>query len=170
MLGGPHPSRQVGQKPKMFGHSPKRLKSIIAASFATRLEVKHGARKKTTRYSSKTSTGVLRNHLLKLHTDAWIAACDKFDITIMADSAQPAVRKYRRQGQAPLQPTVEEGHRQAFSKEAFVDAICAWIAGDDQSINVIESLLLRNIFLLLREELKDNDIPGRAKFTAPGRV
>ena len=30
-----------------------------------------------------------------------------------------------------------------------------------QSINVIESPRLRNIFLLLRQELKESDIPGR---------
>lgn len=30
-----------------------------------------------------------------------------------------------------------------------------------QSINVIESPQLRNIFLMLREELRESDIPGR---------
>jgi len=30
-----------------------------------------------------------------------------------------------------------------------------------QAINVIESPRLRNIFLLLRQELKESDIPGR---------
>ena len=32
-----------------------------------------------------------------------------------------------------------------------------------KSLNVIENPLLRNIFLLLRQELKDEDIPGRTK-------
>jgi hypothetical protein len=34
-----------------------------------------------------------------------------------------------------------------------------------QSINVIQSPFLRRIFLLLRQELKESDIPGRTTLT-----
>ncbi|KAI4294280.1 hypothetical protein K525DRAFT_213051, partial [Schizophyllum commune Loenen D] len=97
-----------------------------------------------------------------VHAPLWIAACDTLGIAITADVAQPAVREYRAEQGQPLPPSAESP-RPPFSKSAFVDAICAWIAGDDQSINVVDNPLLRNIFLLLREELHDTDIPRRAK-------
>lgn len=69
--------------------------------------------------------------------------------------------------------------RKTYSREGFVDALLAWIVTDDQvcgrylldtsstpahsetyqSLNVIESQELRHIFLMLRKELKDTDIP-----------
>ncbi|OBZ71068.1 hypothetical protein A0H81_08990 [Grifola frondosa] len=44
----------------------------------------------------------------------------------------------------------------------FVDAIVEFIIADDQSLNVVESPQLRAIFLLLREDLQDSDIPRRS--------
>lgn len=65
-----------------------------------------------------------------------------------------------------------------FSYETFVDAITQFIIADDQvcfllqnfyhllkqlqSLNVIESPHLRRIFMLLRKDLKDSDIPHRS--------
>jgi hypothetical protein len=97
-------------------------------------------------------------------------------IPITAKSALPAVREFLNEpadGSTPL-----ESERQEYSKTAFVDAIVDFVVADDQvcvyfigifsnltciqSINVIESPELRKIFLLLRSELKESDIPGRS--------
>ncbi|KAJ7137399.1 hypothetical protein C8R43DRAFT_893785, partial [Mycena crocata] len=118
---------------------------------------------RATQYSLRTSTGVLRRHLFEHHADAWIAACDQMKISITAKDAQPVIEEYRRrQGQ----PTNESNNhssnnKRSFSREAFVDAIVEFIVGDDQSINVIENEHLRAIFLMLRSDLKDSDIPHR---------
>jgi hypothetical protein len=73
--------------------------------------------------------------------------------------------------------------RKPFTQEGFEDAIIDFIVADDQvcidllcdplvpfililihyqSLNVIECPELRSIFLMLREELQDSDIPHRA--------
>ncbi|KAF9003281.1 hypothetical protein BDQ17DRAFT_1425254 [Cyathus striatus] len=46
-----------------------------------------------------------------------------------------------------------------YSLEAFVDAITKWIIQDNQLLNAIEHSKLHEIFLMLRVELKDSDIP-----------
>ncbi|TFK17888.1 hypothetical protein FA15DRAFT_604255, partial [Coprinopsis marcescibilis] len=53
--------------------------------------------------------------------------------------------------------------KRLFSKEAFINSIVSWVVADDQSLNVIESQYLREIFLMLRSELKDKDIPHRSQ-------
>ncbi|THU82155.1 hypothetical protein K435DRAFT_692069, partial [Dendrothele bispora CBS 962.96] len=94
----------------------------------------------------------------------WVNACDHLGYPITAKSAQIKANAYRQQQGRSTQFSASEnldGSRCAFSSEAFVDAICEWIIGDSQSINTIESPRLRKIFLMLREELKDEDIPHR---------
>ncbi|KAI5894826.1 uncharacterized protein SCHCODRAFT_02497231 [Schizophyllum commune H4-8] len=98
-----------------------------------------------------------------MHAPLWIAACNRRGIAITADVAQPTVRAYRAEQGQPPPPSAANSPHLPFSKSTFVDAICAWIAGNDQSINVIDNPLLRNIFLLLRKELQDADIPRRAR-------
>jgi len=134
-----------------------------------------------TRYGKKTSTTVRRNHLCESHPSAWITACDKLGIDITAKGAQNTVRNYRKQHNQASSAADPENLRKHFTPEAFVDAIVDFIISDDQvkscscvfvvellidtpygqSINVIESPKLRTIFLMLREELKDSDIPHR---------
>ncbi|KAK6969568.1 hypothetical protein R3P38DRAFT_2814139 [Favolaschia claudopus] len=79
--------------------------------------------------------------------------------------ALPHVEAYRgKQNGSNSGSTADSAKKQPpFSNEAFVDAIVEWIVSDDQSINVIENEKLRNIFLMLRSELKDSDIPHRTK-------
>jgi hypothetical protein len=135
-----------------------------------------------TRYGKKTSTTVRRSHLSESHPSAWIAACDKLGIDITAKGAQNTVRNYRKQHNPASSAAASdpEDLRKPFTPEAFVDAIVDFIVSDDQvlvksssvfisliytscdqSINVIESPKLRAIFLMLREDLKDSDIPHR---------
>ncbi|KAJ7185958.1 hypothetical protein C8R46DRAFT_881956, partial [Mycena filopes] len=94
----------------------------------------------------------------------WVASCDKLKIEITSVEARAAVDEYcQRQGQPTLgsgTSTNSKG-RPTFTHEAFVDTIVEFIVGDDQAINVVENEQLRAIFLLLREELKDSDIPHR---------
>lgn len=93
-----------------------------------------GTRKRVTKYSITTGTGVLRNHLLDHHADAWIAGCDKLNIPITAKSAQSKVKEYRTcHGQPPNTCESEQANpRRAFSQEAFVEAIVEFIVADDQ--------------------------------------
>ncbi|PBK62342.1 hypothetical protein ARMSODRAFT_895744, partial [Armillaria solidipes] len=97
----------------------------------------------------------------------WVAACDKLKIKITADAAEAIVATYREsQGQEHKNtPSAASnvGGVPAFSLEAFVDALVAFIAANDQSFNVIESPELHRIFLMLREELTDADIPHRTQ-------
>jgi hypothetical protein len=85
------------------------------------------------KFSKKTATGPLRKHLFETHLDAWISGCDELSIKILAKEAQPAVEGYRRQkGQTYTSPESDSTKRKPYSKEAFVDAIIEFIAGDDQ--------------------------------------
>ncbi|KAL4254558.1 Zinc finger BED domain-containing [Pleurotus pulmonarius] len=114
-------------------------------------------------YGLGTSTGGLRKHLYLDHLDSWVLACDHAGLKITAKEAQEFVTKFRqRHGN-----TLADGERRPsaaarpYSPEAFVDAIIEWIIADDQSLNAVESPQLRSIFLMLRDELKDSDIPHR---------
>jgi hypothetical protein len=92
-----------------------------------------GARKKTSTFSLKTGTGVLRKHLYEHHADSWIEGCDKLRIPITAKDAQRAVLDYRRRnGQASANTAEDSKTRRPFSHEAFVDAIIEFIVADDQ--------------------------------------
>ncbi|KAJ7701898.1 hypothetical protein B0H17DRAFT_924065 [Mycena rosella] len=113
-----------------------------------------------------TSSGVLCKHLYKHHLEAWVEGCDKLKYTIKAREAKQYVDEYRARkgGKTGTAPNPElDKNQQEFSQEAFVDALVEFIVGDDQSINVVENAQLRAIFLMLRAELKDSDIPHRTK-------
>ncbi|KAK0432827.1 uncharacterized protein EV420DRAFT_1695189 [Desarmillaria tabescens] len=85
----------------------------------------------------------------------------------LADKAEGPVAAYREsKGQDPKQnSSLPSGFDEVpgFSLEAFIDALVAFIVSNDQSFNVVESLELRWIFLMLREELTDDDIPRRTQ-------
>ncbi|KIJ98154.1 hypothetical protein K443DRAFT_133552 [Laccaria amethystina LaAM-08-1] len=91
--------------------------------------------------------------------------CDQFNIPITAEISKRAVASYRAsKGKSSSQSTSSKERPEdirEYSYEAFVDAITQFIIADDQSLNVIESPHLRRIFLLLRQDLKDSDIPHR---------
>ncbi|KAK7064999.1 hypothetical protein R3P38DRAFT_2757574 [Favolaschia claudopus] len=99
-------------------------------------------------------------------TDAWVEGCDRLKIPITAQDALLRVNEYRaRKNQATSggSTSASDKKRTPFTQDAFVDAIVEWIVSDDQSINVVENEQLRNIFLMLRSELNDSDIPHRTK-------
>ncbi|KAJ6571335.1 hypothetical protein B0H19DRAFT_1346609, partial [Mycena capillaripes] len=97
----------------------------------------------------------------------WVEGCDQLKIPITAKDALPfvdayRVRKHQKSGTTPNSDPAGK-KRTAFLQEAFVDALVEFIVGDDQSLNVVENEQLRAIFLMLRSELKDSDIPHRTK-------
>ncbi|KAJ7148503.1 hypothetical protein C8R43DRAFT_889005 [Mycena crocata] len=113
-----------------------------------------------------TSSGVLRTHLYENHLDAWVEGCDQLKLTIKAEKAKKYVAEYRARKQQKTRTTPDtnsEKPRKEFSQDAFVDALVEFIVSDDQSLNVVENEQLRAIFLLLRAELHDSDIPHRTK-------
>ncbi|KAF9489835.1 hypothetical protein BDN71DRAFT_1374932, partial [Pleurotus eryngii] len=91
----------------------------------------------------------------------WIKGCDVLGIEIKAKAAIPVVAEYcRQQGWAPPGNSAPPNDRK-YSPEAFVNSVTEWIIADDQSLNVIELPQLRAVFMMLREELRDSDIPHR---------
>ncbi|KAJ2923582.1 hypothetical protein H1R20_g13520, partial [Candolleomyces eurysporus] len=97
------------------------------------------------RYNKKSGTGTLRRHLYGNHRDDWVAECDRRGIKITAKEAQKHVRL-----------NIPE-----YTHDGFIDALVDFIVADDQSINVIESAFFRRLLLMLREDLRDEDIPHR---------
>ncbi|SJL00252.1 uncharacterized protein ARMOST_03564 [Armillaria ostoyae] len=126
------------------------------------------AQKKSTSFGrSTTSTSNWRRHLLTKHLGLWVEACDRLKVKITADNAEGPVAAYREsKGQDSRQNSgFPDGIDEVpgFSLEAFIDALVAFIVSNDQSFNVVESPELRRIFLMLREELTDDDIPRRTQ-------
>ncbi|KAF5335251.1 hypothetical protein D9758_017382 [Tetrapyrgos nigripes] len=134
-----------------LGRSGHRCKLCIA---------RNASERETAVYSTNTASGILRRHLFTCHVEDWVDLCDQEGVDITAQEAQAAAAEYR--AGAGASPS-EHVPRLAFSAEAFVDAICAFIAADSQSINIIENPQLRAIFMMLRSGLRDSDIPHRDK-------
>ncbi|KAF8986458.1 hypothetical protein BDQ17DRAFT_1259637, partial [Cyathus striatus] len=114
-------------------------------------------------YKLSTTTGILRRHLANIHLDHWIPACDQLKITIGRSAEINSLIDAHREKHNENPTAKASPKRQPFSKEAFVEALVDWVVSDDQSINVIENEKLRSLFLMLREDLTDEDIPHRTQ-------
>ncbi|KAK0445675.1 uncharacterized protein EV420DRAFT_1572148, partial [Desarmillaria tabescens] len=126
------------------------------------------AQKKSTSFSCSTmSTSNWWHHLLTKHLGLWVEVCDRLKVKITADKAEGPVATYQEsKGQDPKQnSSLPSGFDRVpgFSLEAFIDALVAFIVSNDQSFNVVESPELHQIFLMLCEELTDDDIPHRTQ-------
>ena len=75
-----------------------------------------------------TSTSNLRKHLFTDHIREWITACESLKIPITAVAAVEAIREFCKEPAT----TSLESERLQYSKEAFIDAIVDFVAGDDQ--------------------------------------
>jgi len=87
-------------------------------------------------FASTTGTSALRKHLTDYHISAWVEGCDKLEVLITAAAIKYQVTQYwlwqgSRQGQQTCSDS-STPQPQAYSKEAFVDALVEWIVGDDQ--------------------------------------
>ncbi|KAF7333764.1 HAT family dimerization domain-containing protein [Mycena venus] len=90
--------------------------------------------------------------------------CKQLSIEMKAKEAVEYIKRHRPPSEHNHADDSEaEAARVPFSNEAFIDAIVEFMVADDQSISVIENKQLRKIFLMLRSELKDYDIPHRTK-------
>ncbi|KAJ3572595.1 hypothetical protein NP233_g2975 [Leucocoprinus birnbaumii] len=88
-------------------------------------------------------------------------ACDQLQIKITAKLARDAFITWtaRAQGVIPeLQDTSAENTCIPFLPENFANALVDWIVSDDQSINVIENLKLRTLFLMLLHALWEENL------------
>jgi len=80
-----------------------------------------------------TSTGSLRNHLLRDHIDEWITSCDKLKIKCQGGpNVQEKLDSWRQACGGDRSNQTKESARKTFSNEAFVDAIVEFIIADDQ--------------------------------------
>jgi hypothetical protein len=84
-------------------------------------------------YSESSSSSTPRTHLLKLHSEEWIEACDQRKIPITARGAEEAVREYRSR-HGGTTPDIRKGKptRKPFTQEGFEDAIVDFVVADDQ--------------------------------------
>jgi hypothetical protein len=87
-------------------------------------------------FAPTTGTSTLRKHLADYHISAWVKGCDKLEVPITAAAIKYQVTQHRlRQGSRQGQQThFDSGtpQPQAYSEEAFVDALVEWIVADDQ--------------------------------------
>ncbi|KAL4262028.1 Zinc finger BED domain-containing [Pleurotus pulmonarius] len=116
-------------------------------------------------YGVNTSSGGLRRHLYTEHLSQWVEACDRAGLKIKAKEALPYVDRYRQESSTGDNHVASDGFPKPkvrkFTPPAFLDAIAECFIANDLSINLIESPELRGIFLMLRDGLRDSDIPHR---------
>ncbi|KAJ3566999.1 hypothetical protein NP233_g6642 [Leucocoprinus birnbaumii] len=119
-------------------------------------------------FSSQTGTGSIRKHLFTFHFEDWVHACDEQEIAITAQDAelQRLLQDFWKEAGKGKSAPIFDGGKDShlclkYSHDAFVDAIVEWIVSDDQSLNMIENVKLRNIFLMLKKDLRNSDIPHR---------
>ncbi|KAF5364478.1 hypothetical protein D9758_010660 [Tetrapyrgos nigripes] len=114
-------------------HLPQRRRSDVLMMFGPSMkmkEVEANIANFALVYSANTASCVLRKHLYMCHVEDWVDLCDQEGVDITAQEAQAAVAQYRAgAGACSAEKTAP---RLAFSPEAFVDAICAFIAADSQ--------------------------------------
>ncbi|PBK58918.1 hypothetical protein ARMSODRAFT_838033, partial [Armillaria solidipes] len=97
----------------------------------------------------------------------WLTKCDHLGLEVRVKQKVYKDAIYNFRLQQGKQPPLSCGSAlRPYSKDAFIDALISWIVADDQSINVIENPHLHAIFLMLREGLKDSDIPHRSSLRA----
>ncbi|KAF8586581.1 hypothetical protein K439DRAFT_1614963 [Ramaria rubella] len=106
-------------------------------------------------YAKKTGNTNLHVHLQTNHRQAYLTCVEEMGwVNMLLDMCHIV-------GQTTLDKHVVEGATSCpcFSQSAFANVLVKFIVADDQSINVIECPEFRTLLLLLREELKDKDIP-----------
>jgi hypothetical protein len=141
--------------------------------FVCRKEHRANEKHHVTSFGSGTGGTNIKKHFYTEHIADWVQGCEDKGCKITGAPAQHAVRRFKKLPE----PTDLEAERTQFSKEAFVDALAEFVVGDDQvreeislkngkthpfyqSLNVVESPRLKKIFLMLKKDLREQDIPG----------
>ncbi|KAK0452801.1 uncharacterized protein EV420DRAFT_1273696, partial [Desarmillaria tabescens] len=88
-------------------------------------------------FGSKTSTDILQHHLLDYHTTSWLTKCDNQGIQVRSTQKryQDAIHKFHLDQGKQSSIFNSTGHR-AFSHEAFIDSLVAWVVADDQACTI----------------------------------
>ena len=70
----------------------------------------------------------MRKHLYSFHTSAWIAECERLNLTVIAKDALEAIAAFKgiNPGLSPTEP------RPTFTQERFVNALASFIVASDQ--------------------------------------
>ncbi|KAJ7448703.1 hypothetical protein FB451DRAFT_1532285 [Mycena latifolia] len=105
-------------------------------------------------YAAGSSLTTRRRHLGKEHSPAYLALI----ATRKLPNKLPDVLRKQRQEQR-----ARDMQRIPFSIQAFENELVTVIVSNDLSINLIENPDFRDLLLLLRESLRDEDIPHRTK-------
>ncbi|KAK0444960.1 uncharacterized protein EV420DRAFT_1484399 [Desarmillaria tabescens] len=84
-------------------------------------------------FGLKTSTNILRHHLLDFHVTAWLTKCEQLDIEVhMKQKAyRDAINNFQIK-QGKQLPSSSGTMWRPYSKESFIDALVSWIVADDQ--------------------------------------
>ena len=91
-----------------------------------------GNRKRVHSFGLNTGTTTLRQHLVLEHIGDWVTSCDKLGIEITAETVAKEVANFRGESEQPEYGTNKKPECRNYLREAFVDAILAWVVADDQ--------------------------------------
>jgi hypothetical protein len=75
-----------------------------------------------------TSTGTLRKHLYTCHIQAWVAGCERLNLTVRAKDAVQAIAAFQGVNSGPSHTEP----RPQFTQERFVNALASFIVASDQ--------------------------------------
>ena len=93
--------------------------------------------------------------MCEAHPSAWIAACDKLGIDIMAKGAQNTVQKYQKQHNQVVSSAADpEDLQKCFMPEALVDAIVDFIVSNDQVLVKSSSVFILLVYILCSPSYK----------------
>ena len=86
-----------------------------------------GNRKNIHSFGLNTGTTTLRRHLVSEHIGDWVTSCDKLGIEITAEMVAKEVANFRGESEQPEYGTNKKPECRNYLREAFVDAILAWV-------------------------------------------
>ncbi|KAK1215850.1 hypothetical protein PQX77_021530 [Marasmius sp. AFHP31] len=116
-----------------------------------------------TTFGEGSSTGTIRGHFWDQHRHAWITACDTTNPPIKIHGKQGTLaQEYRAENDMQIAPIID---RPAFSLEVLRKLLMKLIVKEDLPISFIEAPTLRNILLIGKESLRNNQIPKRTTMT-----
>ncbi|KAL0058616.1 hypothetical protein AAF712_014687 [Marasmius tenuissimus] len=111
------------------------------------------------KYGIGSSTSTIRGHLMAKHPFEWITACDSSSPPIQIQGVQ-AVQAAAFRTSNNLQ-IVRQAEQPQFTLHLLGEHIVRLIVEEDLSLIFVEATTLRNLLLMLRDGLRDDQIPRR---------